>query len=525
MHPRLRHTVSISRAHLRSIITGPQILIYLPAVVVIGFWFGGKELILGMIMGIPICIIGLGLINSGRHGPLGRMGYASGTPDHRAQDHRAQDHRALDDRLDIILNTARKSSQKMACMLVALDDFDVISARHGKATVDNVLIRMKNRLAIALRSNDVVYRHGDCSFGIVVGPVQRLDLDIALHLAGRLQAAVEDPIIINATTIYISASVGFSLDAEIGLGTGADLADAAHLALREAQRHGPSSIRAYSPNMQNVASCPHFITDGVQDALENGQIRPWFQPQISTNTGQITGFEALARWAHPELGLLAPADFLPGLEQAGKIERLGEVMLFQALNALKSWDAQGLNVPHVGVNFTSEELRNPKLPEKIGWELDRFNMTPDRLTVEVLETVVACSPEDMISRNIKRLSEMGCHIDLDDFGTGHASISLIRRFSIERIKIDRTFIARVNCDPEQQRMISAILLMAEKLGLDTLAEGVETAGEHAMLAQLGCGHVQGYGIGRPMPFDKTADWMSHYLLKLDDLPVIGQVKG
>jgi diguanylate cyclase (GGDEF)-like protein len=515
MPSRLRHTISTSRAHLRTILTGPQVLLYLPVVVVIGFWFGGAELILGMAMGVPICIIGLSIINSGHRRPFGLYGHA---PDH-------PDHRALEERLDFVLKSARKTSQKMACMLVALDDFNIITERHGRVSAENVLQRVKSRLAVALRSNDVVYRHGEHSFGIAIGPVQQLDLEIGLHLAGRLQAAVEDPIILDRTTIYISASVGFSLDGDIGLGMGADLVDAAHLALKEAQRHGPSSIRAYSSNIRDITACPHFIRDGLQDALENGQIRPWFQPQVSTDTGQITGFEALARWAHPELGILSPAEFLPGLEQAGKIERLGEVMLFQALNALKSWDTQGLDVPQVGVNFTSEELRNPKLPEKIGWELDRFDMAPGRLAVEVLETVVANSPEDMISRNIKRLFEMGCHIDLDDFGTGHASISLIRRFSVERIKIDRSFVMRVDCDSEQQRMISAILLMAEKLGLETLAEGVETAGEHAMLAQLGCGHVQGFGIGRPMPFDKTADWMSHHLLKLDDLPVIGQVRN
>jgi diguanylate cyclase (GGDEF)-like protein len=513
MHPRLRHTLSASRAYLRAIITGPQILIYLPGVVIVGFWFGGAELILGMAMGVPICAIGLGILNSGRNRRICVKGHVPDRPDHGA----------LNDRLDTVLTQARRTSRKMACMLVALDDFEAISERHGRSVAEKVARHMKKRLAVALRTNDMVYRFGECSFGIVIGPVPQLNLESGLHLAHRIQAAVEDPIVLDGTTIYVSASVGFSLDTHIGHGTGAELADAAHLALTEARRHRPSAIRAYSPNLKGLSSCPHIMGDGLQKALENGQIRPWFQPQVSTDTGQITGFEALARWAHPEFGILAPAEFIPALEQAGGIERLGEVMLFQSLNALKSWDAQGLDVPHVGVNFTSEELRNPKLPEKIGWELDRFDMAPCRLAIEVLETVVASTPDDMISRNINRLSEMGCQIDLDDFGTGHASISLIRRFAIQRIKIDRTFVMKVDCDPEQQRMVSAILLMAEKLGLDTLAEGVETAGEHAMLAQLGCGHVQGFGIGRPMPFDKTANWISHHLLKLDDLPVISRM--
>ena len=139
-------------------------------------------------------------------------------------------------------------------------------------------------------------------------------------------------------------------------------------------------------------------------------------------------------------------------------------------------------------------------------DLDRFDLTPERLTVEVLETVIADMGDDIITRNIAGLATLGCAIDLDDFGTGHASIANIRRFAVGRIKIDRSFIMKVDTDPEQQRMVSAILTMAEQLGLETLGEGVETVGEHAMLAQLGCGHIQGYGLARPMPFEDTLDW-------------------
>jgi EAL domain-containing protein (putative c-di-GMP-specific phosphodiesterase class I) len=238
-----------------------------------------------------------------------------------------------------------------------------------------------------------------------------------------------------------------------------------------------------------------------------------------------TGFEALARWTHPERGLITPAEFLPILEQAGAMERLGEVILYNALSALKTWDAAGLDVPQVGVNFSPEELRNPRLVKKIEWELDRFDLPARRLNVEILETVVALSPDDTVVRNIAALSELGCPIDLDDFGTGHASISSIRRFDVQRLKIDRSFVMKVDRDPEQQRMVSAILTMAEQLGLATLAEGVETAGEHAMLAQLGCGHVQGYGIGRPIPLDQTIEWVTRHLARLEAPPPIGRQIG
>ena len=159
---------------------------------------------------------------------------------------------------------------------------------------------------------------------------------------------------------------------------------------------------------------------------------------------------------------------------------------------------------------------------KIRWDLDRFDLSPDRLTIEVLETIVAGSPEDAAARNLAALAKLGCRIDLDDFGTGHASITAIRRFTIERIKIDRSFISRVDKDQEQQRMVSAIQTMAERLGLETLAEGVETSGEHAMLGQLGCAHVQGFAIARPMPFDDTLAWLTQHNTKLGTLP---QIRG
>ena len=188
--------------------------------------------------------------------------------------------------------------------------------------------------------------------------------------------------------------------------------------------------------------------------------------------GRITGFEALARWTHPVRGVISPAEFLPVIESVNLLERLAEVMMYHSFRALKQWDSAGVDIPQVGVNFAGSELSNPRLLEKVKWDLDRFELTPDRLAVEVLETVVASDPDDMITRNINALGALGCRIDLDDFGTGNASIASIRRFSVSRIKIDRSFVMKADRDPEQQHMISAILTMAERLQVETLAEGI-----------------------------------------------------
>ena len=164
-------------------------------------------------------------------------------------------------------------------------------------------------------------------------------------------------------------------------------------------------------------------------------------------------------------------------------------MIIEALEAIRHWDANGFDIPRIGVNFSSDELCDPRLVDRICWELDRYDLTPDRLVVEVVETVVASKTDDVVIRNLAGLARLGCCLDLDDFGTGNASITSIRRFAIERIKIDRSFVTHIDEDPEQQKMVAAILTMADRLGLDTLAEGVETPEEQRMLLQLGCGHV------------------------------------
>jgi EAL domain-containing protein (putative c-di-GMP-specific phosphodiesterase class I) len=246
---------------------------------------------------------------------------------------------------------------------------------------------------------------------------------------------------------------------------------------------------------------------------------------VSTDTGRVTGFEALARWEHPQKGVLSPQVFLPFAEQADLMERLGQAVRNHAFTAMRSWDRAGVIVPRMGVNFSSDELRGPSLIDRLEWELDQFDLTPDRLTVEVLETVFSRRPDDVITRNVTGLAALGCCIDLDDFGTGHASIASIKRFNVTRIKIDRSFVAKSDQDPSQQQMASAILTMAERLNLETLAEGVETPGEHAIMAQLGCDHVQGFGIGNPMPFEKTLDWMAAHNGRMNGVPKIGRQTG
>ena len=492
--------------HLVGVVfASPPGLALLPAISLSAFWFGGEAALMTVAIIIPLIYLVAGAPNAGK--PL--FGEAPEA---------ILDRPAFHKHLDKIHIAITDSGRQTATYVLKIDDFDALVERYGRAAAEAVLQATGDRLVSTTRAGDKVGRLGEATFAVAMDPVQQLDLETCIQMSGRIQAAVEDPVSVDGMGIYVSASIGFCQSTRAPGKSGEEWLKAAKMALAEAAESGPASIRAYSEQMHRQSKSRSALREEVGQALDSGQILPWFQPQVSTDTGAISGFEALARWSHPVRGMISPADFLPAIEQAGLLERLAEVMMYQSFQALKSWDEAGLHIPQVGVNFAGPELSNPRLLEKIQWELDRFELTPNRLAVEVLETVVASASNDTITRNINALGDIGCRVDLDDFGTGQASIASIRRFSVSRIKIDRSFVSKADRDPEQQRMISAILTMAERLGVETLAEGVETVGEHVLLAQLGCDHVQGYGIARPMPFEQTMVWINQHNEKLSDLP-------
>lgn len=495
---------------LSLILGGPPALAFLPALCLGAFWIGGEGALLVCAALMPVVYLMLGGLRSDASAILAAADATAGL---LPQD-------MFEGAVSRVFARADELGQKTATFTLAIEDFDQLRERYGDAAVDRVLARTGERLIAALRDRDSVGTFGDGRFGVCIDPVRHLDLELCIQMAGRLQRSVEDPISLDGTVIYVSVSVGFCHNTRTPQHDAMAWLGAARTALSEAVRHGPSAIRAFSGQMAPQLQASQAIVDDVAHALETGQIAPWFQPQVSTGTGEISGFEALARWSHPTRGVLMPADFLPALEQADLLERLAELMMYHSFAALSAWDAAGVRIPRIGVNFAGTELSNPRLVEKISWELDRFELTPDRLGIEILETVVANAPDDMITRNITALGQLGCRIDLDDFGTGHASIASIRRFAVNRIKIDRSFVMKADRDPGQQRMIGAILTMAERLGVETLAEGVETVGEHVILAQLGCDHVQGFGIARPMPVEQTLNWIAAHDAKLCEMPRI-----
>jgi EAL domain-containing protein (putative c-di-GMP-specific phosphodiesterase class I) len=465
------------------------------------FWIGGELALAALAVTVPLVLL------------VTRLGLSGAGP------------MAVSDqviaRLDASLQEAAAKGGTTGCFVIQFDDPGLLCDRHGRARQSELLAACIGRLRGALRPGDLLYPLEDGSLVVALAATPRLDLEIMVRIAGRLHLVAQQPTTLAGGAVQITCSIGFCFARQLAKPTGRALLEAAQVAGDEAARFRPGAIRGFSADLASARADRDALRAGFAQAVERGEVRAFFQPQLSTDSGEVSGVEALVRWLHPDRGCLSPAVFLPAIEGTDLMALLGQTMLTQALATVAEFDRKGLRLPSVAVNLSAPELRDPELPDRLRWTLDHFNLAPSRLTIEVLESVVAGEGDEIIASNIARIAAMGCPVDLDDFGTGNASITSIRRFALNRLKIDRSFVRDVDQNRDQQKLVTAILSLAERLGLETLAEGVETPGEHALLAQLGCGHVQGYVIAKPMPVEALSVWMTAHREKLASALRIG----
>ena len=474
----------------------PGILAGLTGVLAAAYWAGGEAglagagLVLGAVAAMPPVLR--------RLNPTGSRDPVTDLPDRAA----------ATARLEALSKSGAIGGRRVAAIALGFDRIDDLRTRLGDTALAGIRRDAAQRIARFVREGDIIAVLDEATFAIVLEDLHRADLEMLLQIAARVQRELSDPFMIDCSPFQVTVSAGFCLPNQAPDASASGLLTGAERALAAARRETGGAIRAYSGEMLIQDRMNAAFSESVAAALANGEIHPWFQPQISAETGALTGVEALARWVKPSGEVLAPAEFLPALKAEGLSERLGEHMLTRSLSALSEWDAAGLDVPGVSLNLSRNDLWNPRLVDQVRWELDRYGMEPDRLTLEVRQILAGEGPENTALRNLRDLSRLGCAIDLDDFGTGAVSLADLRRLSIRRIKIDRSFIALVDRDAAQRRLITAILSMAERLELETIAVGVETSGERAMLARLGCDHVQGYAIASPMPSAAMPGWLS-----------------
>ncbi|HLF68708.1 MAG TPA: EAL domain-containing protein [Gaiellaceae bacterium] len=397
------------------------------------------------------------------------------------------------DRVTHALERARRRANLISVLLIDLDDFKTVNDSLGHAAGDELLVRVARTLEGCLRAEDSCARLGGDEFAILLEDVPALDGAVAV--AQRLLDSIAQPTSVLGSSVVPHASIGVALGT-IGQSPN-ELLRSADLAMYQAKSDGKASLAVFEQSMhERVAGRLAFKTD-LERAVVEEAFELHYQPIVALDTGKIAGVEALVRWRHPERGLIDPDDFIPLAEETGLVLRLGRLVLEGACQQVASW--RGRFDPHLGVavNISAKQLSSPSLASEVTAILENASLPPDALTLEITESMLLDS-ESVIAR-LESLRAVGVRIAIDDFGTGYSSLNYLRRFPVDTLKVAGPFIAHLETQPGQQRLVSAILRLGSALGLTTVAEGIENAAQRDLLRKLDCHLGQGFLFSRPLP--------------------------
>ena len=394
-----------------------------------------------------------------------------------------------------------RAAEPSAVLCLDLDRFKAVNDTLGHAAGDMLLRQVADRLREATRETDTVARLGGDEFAIVQSNVPQPQG--ASALAARLVEALSAPFDLGGQQANIGTSVGVALYPQDGATADALLKNA-DVALYRAKAQGRGTSCFYEADMDATLRARRLLERDLRAAVGTDQLEMHYQPLVACGGGDVTGFEALMRWTHPERGPVPPAEFIPLAEETGLILALGQWALETACRAAASWPGER----RVAVNLSPAQLRGHALPGAVADILARTGLAAGRLELEVTESLLIGDPVQalVILREVKAL---GVRIALDDFGTGYSSLSYLRHFPFDKLKIDRSFVQALGEDRGAQAIVEAILAMSRSLNLDVTAEGVETADQLAMLRAQACGTVQGYLLGRPMQADVVSSFLRH----------------
>ncbi|MBS1187507.1 MAG: putative signal transduction eal-ggdef domain transrane protein [Burkholderiaceae bacterium] len=408
--------------------------------------------------------------------------------------------RAFNMELESMVASAKNSGGQVGLILLDLDNFKVVNDTMGHQCGDEILRMVANRLTSTLRSVDLVCRMGGDEFVLILMPDEDAEIDLDT-IAARVLELLSEPFRYQEHEFFLTASVGgsmFPADAQ----DSETLIRKADAAMYSAKQEGKNTFAAFRPEMDKVAQRRLAIEINLRRALERGELALHYQPQINLADGQVAGIEALLRWHHHELGAISPAEFIPVAEESGLIIDIGKWALQTACQQMVVWCNAGIAPPRVAVNLSTRQVKDASLALDIHAILSQTGLSAQQLELEITEGILM----ENVHANIRFLQQLrlaGVSLSVDDFGTGYSSLSYLKRFPVNQLKIDRSFVR--DLPGEGEAFIVAIISMAHSLGLTVVAEGVETAEQLRFLRDNGCDIVQGYYFARPAAADDVTE--------------------
>jgi diguanylate cyclase (GGDEF)-like protein len=414
-------------------------------------------------------------------------------------------------RVSAAIERAERARRGLAVLLIDLDRFKIVNDTLGHGAGDVVLKACAERLARTLRDTDLIARVSGDEFAVMVEPCAQPVAAIAV--ARKILGAIERPLIIQGQEIVLTGSVGIAVYHEDGRDT-ETLLKHADIAMFRAKESGRNNYQFYSAQMNPHSLQRLGLETALRRALERGEFTLHYQPKYSLKNDEITGVEALLRWKHAELGMVSPAQFIPIAEETGLIEPIGAWVLKEACVQAARWHDQGLSGVRIAVNLSARQFRNQKLARDIRKCLVESGLDPKLLELELTESLVMQDPEQA-AEMLNELKSMGLTLSIDDFGTGYSSLAYLKRFPIDSVKVDRSFVKDIPGDAEDVAIVEAVIALARSLGLRVVAEGVETAEQHEHLKGIGCDEMQGYLKSKPLPADDITRLLQASLRKDD----------
>src|SRR5215472_15586461 len=407
----------------------------------------------------------------------------------------------LDDRLTQAAVHAERDGHSFAVAMFDLDRFKVVNDSFGHRAGDQLIKEVAHRLAGVARSTDTVARLGGDEFLFIMDRLAKRE--DAVQIVRRAVEALAQPIRLGDVDIHASASVGIAVFPGDGKNAETLLANA-DAAMYCAKQRGRNNIQCYTSGMNAVTQDKVKLESDLHAALTLKQLELHFQPKIETASGAIYGAEALVRWRHPERGLVPPGEFIPLAEACGLIDKIGAWVVNTACRQARAWQLQGLPSLRVAVNLSALQFRNGNLQQMIADALRTAELEPRFLEVEITESALMSDPEESV-KILEQLSRMGVVVSVDDFGTGYSSMAYLRRFPIDKLKIDRTFIGELISRADDASIVRAIVSLAHNLRLKVVAEGVETSEQLELLRSLGCHQYQGFCFSPAVPAPQFAE--------------------